>query len=108
VPRFRILVAVQLSIHTPSWRGAWISTGTPLRLLLPVGCSLQLGHPYEGKISGGGIRAGRRTKVLKLSLCLTKYYLMKMYPLIKHHAMETYLVNGVIVPRILNLGTRWR
>jgi hypothetical protein len=34
---------------------------------------------------------------VKLSLCLTK-----------HHAMKTYWGNGGIVPRILDLGTRWR
>jgi hypothetical protein len=33
---------------------------------------------------------------VKLSLCLTK-----------HHTMKTYTGNGVIAPRILDLGTRW-
>jgi hypothetical protein len=28
--------------------------------------------------------------------------------LTKHHAMETYWGSGGIVPRILDLGTRWR
>jgi len=36
-------------------------------------------------------RGNLRGKVkVKLSLSLTKYYSMKMYPLIKHHAMKTY------------------
>jgi hypothetical protein len=34
---------------------------------------------------------------VKLFLCLTK-----------HHAMKTYWGSGGIVPRILDLGTRWR
>jgi len=35
-------------------------------------------------------------KEVKLPLCLTK-----------HHAIKTYCESGGIVPRILNLGTRW-
>jgi hypothetical protein len=42
-----------------------------------------------------------------LYLCLTKYYAMKTYALIKRHAMNTYGVLG-IAPRILNLGTSWK
>jgi hypothetical protein len=34
---------------------------------------------------------------VKLSLCLTK-----------HHAMKTYWGSGVIAPRNLDLGTRWK
>jgi len=41
-----------------------------------------------------------------MSQCLTKHYAMKMYPLIKHHAMNTYLGNVGITPRIINLSTR--
>jgi len=35
-------------------------------------------------------------------------YVMKMYPLLKHHAMKTYWRSGGIAPRILNLSTSWR
>jgi hypothetical protein len=38
-----------------------------------------------------------KTVKVKLSLCLTK-----------HNAMKTYCGSGSIVPRILDLGTRWR
>jgi hypothetical protein len=44
---------------------------------------------------------------VKLSLCLTKYDAMKMYPLLdKQNATKTYWESGGIAPHILNLGTR--
>jgi hypothetical protein len=45
----------------------------------------------------GLILCGKGKKKVKLSLCLTK-----------HHAIKAYWGTGVIAPRILNLGTRWR
>jgi len=31
-----------------------------------------------------------------------------MYCLIKHHNIKTYWGSGSTLPRIINLGTRWR
>jgi hypothetical protein len=51
------------------------------------------GHDTENCVD-----ASVKAKVkVKLSLCLTK-----------HHAMKTYWGSGGIIPRILDLGTRWR
>jgi hypothetical protein len=45
-----------------------------------------------------GVLRNKNVKVkVKLTLCLTK-----------HHAMKTHRGSGGIVPRILDLGTRWR
>jgi hypothetical protein len=38
-----------------------------------------------------------KRKKVKFSMCLTK-----------HHAMKVYLGSEGIVPRIVDLGTRWR
>jgi hypothetical protein len=47
--------------------------------------------------------------LVKLSLWLTKHNAMKTYLFLnKHHGVKTYWRSGGIVPRILNLGTRWR
>jgi len=46
---------------------------------------------------------------VKLSLCLTKHYAMKIIScLINHHAIKIYWGNESIGPHILNLCTRWR
>jgi hypothetical protein len=48
-------------------------------------------------------------KNVRLSLCLTKYHAMRMYPMLNQALRhEDVLVSGGIAPRILNLGTRWR
>jgi hypothetical protein len=46
---------------------------------------------------------------VKLSLCLTKYHSMTMYPALKQaRRREDVLRERRVAPRILNLGTRWR
>jgi len=70
----------------------------------PYSVNLQLSSTCEGRLLHlrpedalcRGVRDPHKIRV-NFSLCLTKY-----------HAMKTYWGNGVIDPRIRNLGTRWK
>jgi hypothetical protein len=56
------------------------------------------------------VRVTKMIKVkVKLSLCLTIYHGMKTYPVLNWAPrLEHVLGSGIVAPRILNLGTRWR
>jgi hypothetical protein len=70
--------------NTPSWHGAYLSTGTTLPFLL------SLLTFYRASLFS--------FTVFKLALCLTQHHALKMFEGVKVQ----------LATRVLNLGARWR
>jgi len=63
----------------------------------------------ESKDPRGGVFVRQAGNVVKFSLCLTKFYAMKTYPLLNRaNAIKTYWGSESITPRIPYQGPRWR